>query len=100
MGHKSQISQLGNGLVHLFDADQCRFGPFEYARYRQRRARTALSHRGNDVKLGEAGDNLMVWNNGDGSDLMALERMFPLPKCDYPRKPLIWFTFCGKAVWS
>ena len=27
-------------------------------------------------------------------------RMLPLPKCDYPRKPLIWFTFCGKAVWS
>jgi len=32
--------------------------------------------------------------------LTVLQRMFPLPKCEYPRKPLIWFTFCGKAVLS
>ena len=31
---------------------------------------TLIGGRGNDVKLGESGLDLLIWNNGDGSDLM------------------------------
>ena len=33
---------------------------------------TLIGGRGNDIKLGETGDDLLISNNGDGSDLIQI----------------------------